>query len=450
MIENAESPKGSAGSARERLASEIRRRRKGAGLSQPALGKEVGYSRQYVSSAENAQHPVPSIELVQAIDRRLGAGNELVNLRKSAQLEAYAIRNDLTGLVSVGDVRHDVRIASEEDDVKRRTLLGLVGQIAVGSQLVDRLEEVRRGLDGMFPAEPTDRDADDWEQVVAVYANEVGIVPAARLLGDLLVDFDEIRRRIAASSGRFRTRLIHSGTQLAVLTAINLVNLGEQRSADRWWRTAHRAAEGAGDPRLAALVSGRHAIYSLHTAPPARVLSLADAATALCQNAPCVGAISGLAARAQLLSEVGQHNEALATLRLVTDMFQRLPASVDHQSQWNWAEQRLHHVESHVYAHAGRVADARAAHDAASACYPANNWGGPTQVAMHQSVAMIRVGDVRGGAEHLTAVLDSLEPWQRSDGLVLRSGKAVLDKVPLERRADRSVSIASEIIQVHE
>ncbi len=427
------------GSARERLASEIRSRRKAAGFSQPHLGREVGYSRQYISSAENVQHGVPSFELVQAIDRRLEAGSELVELRKAAQLEAYAIRNDLTGIVRAG---------GEEDDVRRRTLLGLVGQVAVTSPLVERLEEVRRGLDGMFPSEPTDRDADDWEQTVATYAHEVGAMPATQLLGDLVADFEEIKRRIADATGILRTRLVHSGTQLAALTAISLLNLRQQRSAERWWRTASRAAEGAKDQRLAALVSGRQAVFSLHTAPPARVLMLAAAAVERGRNTPCVGVISGLAAQAQILSEIGRYAEARVALNQVADMFERLPelALTDQQSQWNWAEQRLRHVESHVHAHAGRVDEAQAACDAASACYPRGNYQGRTQVAMHQAVALIRAGDVRGGAAHLTSVFEGLVPWQRADGLVLRSGKAVVDKVPSTMRQDSTVLAAAEMI----
>lgn len=448
MTENHESRGGSSTPARERLAAGIRRQRKAAGLSQPQLGKEVGYSRQYISSAENVQHGVPSLELVQAIDRRLEAGGELLDLRKAAQLEAYAIRNDLTGLVTLESAQPDGDVGGEEDDVKRRTLLGLMGQVAVTSPLIERLEEVRRGLDGMFPTEPTDRDADDWEQAVTTYAQEVGAVPANQLLSDLIADFEEIKGRITEAGGFLRTRLVHSGAQLAALTAITLLNLRHERSAERWWRTASRAAEGAGDPALAALVSGRHAVFSLHTAPPSRVLALADSTIARGQNSPCVGVISGLAARAQILSETGRHQEARVALDRVSSMFERLPESAlaDHQSQWNWAEQRLRHVESYVHAHAGRVAEAQAAHDAATTCYPANSYQGRTQVAVHQAIAMFQAGDVGGGADHLVSVFEALEPWQRADGLVLRSGEAAIDKVPTTMRQDPKVAAATEMI----
>ncbi len=78
------------------LGFEIRKARQKYGLSQPQLAKAVGYSRQYISSAENPQHPLPSAELVQAIDRHLNADNTLVELRKTAHFHAYTARHGLT------------------------------------------------------------------------------------------------------------------------------------------------------------------------------------------------------------------------------------------------------------------------------------------------------------------------------------------------------------------
>lgn len=438
----------SSGSAREQLGAELRRVRKNAGLSQPQLARAVGYSRQYISSAENPQHPLPSAELVQAIDRHLGVNNTLVELRKAAQLEAYAIRNGLTGMVNVGGATPDGYVDGEEDDVKRRTLLGMIGQAAATSPLVSRLEEVRRGLDGMLLVEPTDRDVDDWEQAAATYATEVGIVHTERLLGELVADFEEIQRRIAEASGHVRTRLIHTGSQLAALTAISLVNLREPRPAERWWRTAARAAAQTGDPDLVALVSGRHAVFSLNVSPPARVLALADAAVARGRNTPSVGVISGLAARAQIFSEQGRQTEATTALRQVVDTFERLPPAAlrSQHGQWNWAEQRLHHVESHVHAHAGRLDEAQTAHDAAVSCYPSSSYQGRTQVALHQAIAMIRSGDVSGGADQVVSVFNGLKPWQRADGLVLRTGEAALTTVPTEKREHPQVKAAQEML----
>lgn len=48
--------------------------------------------------------------------------------------------------------------ADDVNDMNRRAVLGLLGPVAA-SPLANRLEEVRRGLDGMLGTEPADRDA---------------------------------------------------------------------------------------------------------------------------------------------------------------------------------------------------------------------------------------------------------------------------------------------------
>jgi transcriptional regulator with XRE-family HTH domain len=198
--------------------------------------------------------------------------------------------------------RFDLLLASQEitaaggnvDDVRRRTLLGLLGPVALGAPL-------------MFRTEPAVQDVDDWEQTVSEYAREVGTMPAMQLLPGLVADFAEIHLRITEASGHVRTRLIRSASQLAALTAIALTNAGERHAAERWWRTAGRAASETSDPELASLVRGRYAVFSFGAAPDERVLGLADSAVELGMGRPCVGVVSGLAARAQTLAQLGRH-----------------------------------------------------------------------------------------------------------------------------------------------
>jgi hypothetical protein len=130
-------------------------------------------------------------------------------------------------------------------------------------------------------------------------------------------------------------------------------------------------------------------------------------------------------------------------------MFEHLPSAVldKQQNQWNWAEQRLRHVESCVHAYAGRVEEAQNAQDAAVACYPSNNFQGRTQVALHQAIALIRSGDVLGGTHHVVSVFDRLESWQREDGLVLRTGEDALKTIPQQGLQHPQVMAAKEMLQ---
>jgi transcriptional regulator with XRE-family HTH domain len=79
-------------SAADRLATEIRRRRRAAGLSQRELARRCGYTREYVSMAERLGANVASRELVRALDDALDANGELNTLRAHALDEQHARR----------------------------------------------------------------------------------------------------------------------------------------------------------------------------------------------------------------------------------------------------------------------------------------------------------------------------------------------------------------------
>jgi hypothetical protein len=131
-------------------------------------------------------------------------------------------------------------------------------------------------------------------------------------------------------------------------------------------------------------------------------------------------------------------------------MYARLPDAATHDSasQWNWAEQRLRHVESHIHTYAGRVSEAGNAQDAALAAYPMANFQGRTQIELHRATALIRAGDVDAGTRHLATALEQLEPWQRQDGIVLRSARSTLDIVPSRQRDLSGFRHAREILTV--
>ncbi|HEX6358228.1 helix-turn-helix domain-containing protein [Actinophytocola sp.] len=345
----------------------------------------------------------------------------------------------------------DEHMDEDVDDMNRRAVLGIFGPLAA-SPLAGRLEDVRRGLDGMLGTEPVDRDADDWERTVADYAREVGATPALQVLPNIVADFADIQADFARSRSTIRKRLVHSASQLATLTAIALINAGERHSAQRWWRTAAHAAAVTGDHNLVALVRGRHAVMSLYNSPPERVLELADHAVAAGRSSPSVGVISGFAAQAQALGQLGRHDESAAAMGTVLDLFTRLPATASNcsTSQWNWGEQRLHHVVSHVHACAGRLNEAGKAQDSALAVYPGGNFQGGSQIEHHRAAALIQSGDVGAGADHLRSTMERLEPWQRDDGIVARSAMLTLDLVPRTHHDRPEVRLARESVSMSE
>lgn len=76
------------------LVAELRRRRKGADLSQAELADRVGYSREYVSRAERAGRGLCSADLARVLDSALDANGVLVSLHAAAKAEQRRRRRD--------------------------------------------------------------------------------------------------------------------------------------------------------------------------------------------------------------------------------------------------------------------------------------------------------------------------------------------------------------------
>jgi transcriptional regulator with XRE-family HTH domain len=323
----------------------------------------------------------------------------------------------------------------EEDAVHRRTVLyGLVGAFggrsAVGS---DRLEAVRRDLDSGLDAGTSVPDVDEWERVAYQYAHDVGLLPHEKVLPELLVDLDEMRARLSISSDSVRTDLAHAISQLSALVAITLLNLDEPLASRRYWRTAIHAADQTHDQPLRALIRGRRAVFALYDQRSASMaLTLADEAITAATGTSCAGAASGYAARAQALALLGQHGEARNALHSLTRTFAKLSEATvtDRASQWGWSEQRLRHVESHVYSHAGDIKNATKAQDQARLLYPSQLYQGPTQIELHRAICLINSGDPSEGARHVVRTLTALPAPVRRDAIVRRTAALALDGIP--------------------
>lgn len=191
--------------------------------------------------------------------------------RDWASAYAKAFKLDPSDLFSTGpgkeasstyDPHHDF----EDDEVKRRALLGILATTAAAApvtQLGLDAERLRAILTGTLTTEATTRDADAWEQVVYGYAREAGFVPPQQVLPEMLADLAELDLLISRATSAARPRLVNAAAHLSMFTAISMLGLGDVRSARRWWRTAIRAADESGDPDFGALARGRHGVLAL-------------------------------------------------------------------------------------------------------------------------------------------------------------------------------------------
>lgn len=337
--------------------------------------------------------------------------------------------------------------AREVEDMRRRALLGALGGVALsGAEGV--LEPVRRQLDTALVGPITDDDVVEWERAADLYSRQAGRLPAERVIPELLIDLVDVRRHLETVSDAVRPRLLRVCALLSGLAATSLVGAGHWAEAERYWRTAQRAARLSGDREVARLVASKRGVLSLYmpAGNPAVVLSIIDEAIGWGEGRITAGSVNALAARAQGLALVGDSAGARATLAEVETTFEQLDDQyTERWTCWGWPESRLHHVRSFVYSHGGNVREAVAAQDVALAAYERPLSPGAVQVQMHRARSIITSGDPSQGVRHIVTMLEQIEPSFRH-GYVGTSAEFALHALPENARRLPTVRQARELI----
>ena len=328
----------------------------------------------------------------------------------------------------------------EEDDMRRRDVLHLLGGTAALGLLSDFGESTRQGLERLLATGVGERDLDEWERTVDLYGVEIGAAAPTVMLQHLLTDIAEVHTLLAGRTPLpAQRRLLRVAAQLSVLTAVTIIATGAPQAGRRWWRTARRMAEQVGDAELEAFVAGQQAILAMYCGySHEQVIELADTAISPSgRDLICTGAASATAARAQALSALGRPDDAGRALDRLRFLLDRLPDQVTAPTAtwFAYPEYKLRHVESYVNTRLGRTRQAAAAQDAAVAVYPASKYRGLSQVQLHRAACMIMDGFVEEGITHATTILQGLPTDLRHDALVSNVAHAALTAVPVKARA---------------
>jgi hypothetical protein len=337
--------------------------------------------------------------------------------------------------------------ALEVEDMRRRTLLGLMGGMASGS-IADVLEPVRRQLDSALTGPVTIDDAVEWEHAADQYSRQTGRLSVEQVLPDLLIDLVDVHRHLDRVSDEVGPRLLRVCALLSGLAATSLVGAGHWTDAERYWRTAQRASRFSGDREVRCLVASKRALLSLYRPAGnlATALGVADTAIALSEGRITAGSVNALAVRAQGLSLLGDHTAARATLAELETAFEQLDERyTERWTCWSWPETRLHHVRSFVHSHGGNIRDAVAAQDVALKSYERPLSTGAVQVQMHRARSIIASGDPSQGVRHIVSILEKIEPSFRR-GYIGTSAKLALQVLPDKAKGLPEVSEIRDLI----
>ena len=249
----------------------------------------------------------------------------------------------------------DPRPAEDDDDLLRRVQLRMIADAPAGadSQFLGAVERIRRRMDDALVGGTVSATMlDQWEETTAGYGNQYLTVPPLRLLCDVLLDFGDVRRMCEHRQPLdFSERLCRLAAQLAGLAGMIMIDVGHQRLARSFFRTARTAGDETGDRKLRAWVAVREALVPLYYGDPAEAVGLARAAAGLAGRNACVAAAMAPVAEARALARVAARRGGAATsqgLRRASGLLDsahealaRLPGTERGDSAFGYTERQL-------------------------------------------------------------------------------------------------------------
>lgn len=278
------------GDSAAELATKIRKLRAEAKLSHAQLAADIGYSRQYVSRAEQPGRGLPSPNLVEALDRALSAGGVLRELRDSAGRQHRARRVHAYGgdaarggpVPSHGDPRSD---PSADSDLYLEALATRLAPDEAISMMGSLINSAIRRYDIEGPELL-------WTEVEA--ARKICMsFPLASLASDV------------------RSGLLNSSAKLSGLLSYMAVNRAAFGVAERYAIEATFLATACQDSELLAWIKGTQSFAAYYQDRFSDALKYARAGLKFADSAPGqrVRLLSNGVARAA--AKLGEHTTAL-------------------------------------------------------------------------------------------------------------------------------------------
>ena len=259
-----------------------------------------------------------------------------------------------------------------DDDVLRRALLQLIAgaPVSLDCQFFGAVDRVRRRMDdALFRGSVSATMLDQWEETAAGYGRQYMTVPPLRLLCDVLLDFGDVRRMCEQRQPiEFAERLCRLAAQLASLTGMTMIDIGDQRMARSFFRTARIAADETGDRALRAWVAVREALIPLYYGDPREVITLARTGADLAGRSQCVAGVMAPVAEARALGRLaaqgksGVLGRARASLERAADGLDALPAGQRADTAFGYTERQF-------LFHKGDALVALGDHDGAEAAF---------------------------------------------------------------------------------
>jgi hypothetical protein len=347
-----------------------------------------------------------------------------------------------------------------DDDVLRRALLRLIADAGTGARtdadadaaagagtaMDDRLfgaaDRVRRRLDdALLGASVSANMLDQWEDTAAGYGRQYRSAAPLRLLCDVLLDLGDVRRMCEQRQPvEFSERLCRLAAKLAALVGMTMIDIGDQRLARAFFRTARIAADETGDRHLRGWVAVRASMVPLYYGDPGEAAQLARAGGELAGRGSCVAGVMAPVMEARALARLawgarGNRPEALRRARAALDRAHLalggLAGEVRSDTAFGYTERQILFHQGDTLITLGDHEGAASAFEQSLRMYP------PTEI-LDRSLIMLGQARCRLGADEpeealrLSRATVLALPRQHRPALVVRTARALGESVAAE------------------
>ncbi|MBT2228484.1 XRE family transcriptional regulator [Nonomuraea sp. NEAU-A123] len=266
----------------------------------------------------------------------------------------------------------------EDENILRRTLLKLLSNSTqtakFDGEVLGAAEGIRRRMDNILvSATVSPAMLDQWEEATLAFGRQYTTTAPLRLLCDVLLELSAVR---SAMSFRqpidLQERLCRMAAQLAGLSGMIMINLGDHRLARAFFRTGRTAADETGDRALRAWVTAREALVPLYYGDAREALNLAKKSRDLAGQTPCAAQAMAPVVEARALAMISgtdskkevvdQAKRALARAR---NAFSHMKSHEREDMAFGYTERQLYFYQGDVLTKLGQTLEAEVVLDQA-------------------------------------------------------------------------------------
>ncbi|MFG1705195.1 XRE family transcriptional regulator [Nonomuraea sp. M3C6] len=269
--------------------------------------------------------------------------------------------------------------AQEDENILRRTLLNLLNTDTNLTQQLDgpvlgACEGIRRRMDEtLVSATVSAAMLDQWEEATISFGRQYTTTGPLRLLCDVMLELSAVRTAMSRRQPNdLQDRLCRMAAQLAGLSGMIMINLGDHRLARSFFRTGRTAADETGDRALRAWITARESLVPLYFGDAREALNLAKKSRDLAGSTPCPAQTMAPVVEARALAMlsgtdskkevVDQAKRALARAR---NAFSHMKTEDQEDLAFGYTERQLYFYQGDVLTKLGQTIEAEVVLDQA-------------------------------------------------------------------------------------